>query len=282
MVFLVCGGVVQAEERPELLQPFLRGVASHFLRFVQDNDGMVRRDDVNRPPGAEGVQFRADAAGVLAAGVERLDIDDHYLNVRALAEMIDLRQVFGIVHEEPRFPAVILHEVVFHGLKAPAHAFTDGNVRHDDNELAPPVLLVQLKQRLDVHIGLAGACFHFDIDRAVPQPAGQFVRRLDVVSCLNPVDIFKNLLRIQQHLCVCKARIKLVVGKVPVGYIPLNPSIPAVGEAVIVGLPGKHVDHTLHSLRLVGLDCIFKFHITHRRHLCHLPAHSSKNSRCLS
>ena len=44
------------------------------------------------------------------------------------------------------------------------HALADGDARHDDDELAPAVALVQLEDRLDVAVGLAGAGLHLDVE----------------------------------------------------------------------------------------------------------------------
>ena len=93
MVLLVGGGVVEGEQGIEFLQALLRGGAAHLLRLVQNDDGTVGLDDVDGAAAAEVVKLRADAAGVLPAGIERLNIDDHDVDVGALAEIVDLGEV---------------------------------------------------------------------------------------------------------------------------------------------------------------------------------------------
>ena len=76
-------------------------------------------------------------------------------------------------------------------LKRFIYAFADSNARHDHDELAPAVVLVQLIHRLDVGIGLANARLHFN--RQVVATF-QLVRRLDLIGTLHFLQMFQNQL----------------------------------------------------------------------------------------
>lgn len=67
-------------------------------------------------------------------------------------------------------------------LKGLINALADGDARHDHDELAPTVMLVQLIHRLDVGIGLANARLHFN--RQVVATF-QLIRRLDLIGTLH-------------------------------------------------------------------------------------------------
>ena len=66
-------------------------------------------------------------------------------------------------------------------LKGLINTLADGNARHDHNELAPAVVLVQLIHGLDVGIGLADAGFHFNRQIIT---TFQLIRRLDLIGTL--------------------------------------------------------------------------------------------------
>ena len=75
-----------------------------------------------------------------------------------------MMQLLGVVNEEARLLVVGLQKVLCGDFQRLGHAFTDGDARHHDDELAPTVLLVQLENSLDVAIRLASAGFHLDIE----------------------------------------------------------------------------------------------------------------------
>ena len=263
MVLLMGGGVVQAEERVEFPEALLGGVASHLLGFIQNDDGAVGLNDVDGLTAAKIIQLSADAAGILAPGVERLDIDDHDVNVRVLAVVVNFSQVLGVIDEETGLLAVVLHEMLLHGLKAFAHTFTDGNGGHHHDELAPAIQLVQFKHGFDVHIGLASPGFHLHVQGAGAETAGQGLGRGYVVPALDAVHICQDLPGTKPHLVIGKAHIQFIVGDLQVGEIPVNICIAAVGEAVVEGLTGKNTRHAVHSLCLVWLYGEFEFHVCH-------------------
>ena len=74
-------------------------------------------------------------------------------------------------------------------LKGLINALANGNARHDHDELAPTVMLVQLIHGLDVGIGLADAGFHFNRQIIT---TFQLVRRLDLISALHLLQMFQN------------------------------------------------------------------------------------------
>ena len=74
-------------------------------------------------------------------------------------------------------------------LKRLIDAFTDGNARHDHDEFAPTIMLVQLIHGLDVGIGLANARLHFN--RQVIATF-QLIRRLDLIGTLHLLQMFQN------------------------------------------------------------------------------------------
>ena len=236
------------------------GSSAHFLRLVQNHDRPVGLYHINRTPGAEVIQFCTNFPGVLAAGVERLDIDNHHVDIRTLAEMINLRQIFGVIDKEPDLFPIVFHEVLLHGLEALANSLPDSDAGHHHNKLAPAVPLVQLEHGLDVNVSLACAGFHLHVQGAGSQAAGQLVRQLDVVPGLHFADVLQKLLGGQLHLGVGKAQERIAV------HWFLNTAdvyIPAVCKAVIEGLARKDIHHALHGLGLVRLDGKFELHFCH-------------------
>jgi hypothetical protein len=89
-------GVERAE--PPATSRLLR-IALDLLRLVDDQDWPVRRDHVDRLARLEVVEHLVDAAGVLAGGVERLDVDDHHLHTGVRGEPLDLVQPRRVVDE---------------------------------------------------------------------------------------------------------------------------------------------------------------------------------------
>ena len=96
----------------------------------------------------------------------------------------------------------MLHKMVCGYLKGFLHALADSDTRHDDNELTPAVLLVQLEHGLDVDIGLACAGFHLNIKAAPAHALDERGRQLDIVRVLLFVDIRKQLFIGKLHILV--------------------------------------------------------------------------------
>ena len=139
-------------------------------------------------------------------------------------------------------------------LKGLINTLADGNARHDHDELAPTVMLVQLIHRLDVGIGLANARLHFNRQIVA---TFQLVRRLDLIGTLYLLQMFQNQL---------------------VGKLRHNAFIPPAGEIRIVchglltvapvhhvgwrevRLSGKDVNNRFRRIRLKFLMFELEFH----------------------
>ena len=118
--------------------------------------------------------------------------------------MVNVRQIFGVVDKEPCLFSVELHEVVLHHLETFLHTFPDGNGGDNHNELAPTILLIQLKHGLDVNIGLSGSRFHFHIKRTGPHMPGKRRRLFNIAAPLDFPDVMKKLCPVQRNRCVGK------------------------------------------------------------------------------
>ena len=264
MVLFVRSGIVQAKERIKLFQTFLRGSAAHFLRLIKDNNRTVRLDNVNWFSAAEVIQFRADTPCILSTGIESLNVYNHDVDICTLAEVINLRQILRIVHEETSLLAVIFHKVILHGLKTLADALSDSNARHDHDKLAPAVLLVQFKHGLYIDVGLTRSSLHLHVKGAGAKSSGRYgFRQLDIIASLNPAYIIKKLSGIKLHTGIGKAHIQFFFWNHPVCYVSFNLHISAVGEAIVERLTCKHTYYAFYSLGLVRLYGKFEFHICH-------------------
>ena len=80
--------------------------------------------------------------------------------------------------------------MLFHHVDALEHALADGDARHDDDEFPEAVGLVQLENRAEIDVGLAGAGLHLDGELAALK------RRdlLDLVGFLNRMDVLEDLI----------------------------------------------------------------------------------------
>ena len=80
VLLLVRGGIAQDEERVELLHRLNRARALHLLGLIQNQNRPVGSNHINRPARLEVVQLFVNPTGILAAGVERLHINDHQVD----------------------------------------------------------------------------------------------------------------------------------------------------------------------------------------------------------
>ena len=87
----------------------------------------------------------------------------------------------------------MFHKVVFGYLKGLIHALTDRNTWNYNNKLAPAVFFIQLKHCFDIHIGLACACFHFDIKAAPAEVFYKLRGEFYIVFTLYFMHIFQKL-----------------------------------------------------------------------------------------
>ena len=159
-LLLVGRGVAQRHKRVERFEAILRSIALYGLGLVDDEYGVGLRQYVDGPAAPELVELHGDPPRVFAAGVEGLGVDDHGVDGAVGGEAVNLRELGGVVDEVAYPLAVLLGEVLLRDLEGLVHTLPDGHGGHDDDELAPPVTLVQLVHGLDVGVGLAYAGFH--------------------------------------------------------------------------------------------------------------------------
>ena len=163
VLFLVGCGVAQREQGVELFQALLGLLALNALRFVDNQNRVGLSDNVNRTTAAECIERLVDNLLVLA-GIERLHIDDHYVDGAVRCKVINVCQSAGtgIIDKEANLLAVLIGKVLLRGLEGLVNALTDSDRRHNDDKLAPAVALIKLVHGLDIGIGFAGAGFHFN------------------------------------------------------------------------------------------------------------------------
>ena len=168
---------------PSAFLPCPSQAAVHALRLVHDQDGARGLDQV------DGLL----AAGLLAVLVEVVDVllvdgaDRHHhdLDVRAGGEVAHLAELGGVVEEvvEGRVGVEAL-EVLLGDLERLVDALLDRHRGHHDDELGEAVALVQLEDRAQVDVGLAGAGLHLHGEVAGGERGRgrQAVAELDVVQ----------------------------------------------------------------------------------------------------
>ena len=109
---LVRGRVAQHHQGLELLQGLQGLCALHLLGFVQDQDGAVRTDDINRTARLEIVQHLVDTAVVGTTGGKGLHVDDHDVDACIRRKALQVVQLLGVVDEEAGLLLVGLQEVL--------------------------------------------------------------------------------------------------------------------------------------------------------------------------
>lgn len=152
------------------------------------------------------------------------------------------------------------------------HALTDGNAGHHDDELAPTVARVHLKDALDVAVGLAGAGFHFDIEvNLAPCTRHQRVGQRQILPSLDGMNIFDELSIGQLDIGVFKTRIGLYC--TADGFSLDDPTrINPICNARGIDLPGKAIDDGLNRAGLIGLDFELQLHTKHPLYRLHVGA----------
>ena len=198
----VGGRVAQGAQRLHRVQRGLARAAEaavHALRLVHDD---------YRPRGANQVDGLLPA-GLLAVLVEVVHLllvdgayrDHHDLDGGAGGEVAHLAQLAGVVQEEVhRHAGIDALEVLLGDLQRLVDAFLDGHRRHHDDELGEAVALVQLEDRAQVDVGLAGAGLHLNREVAGRQRAG----RRQAVAQLHAAQVVQQLL-IHQGQAVAQA-----------------------------------------------------------------------------
>ena len=242
------GGIAQGEQRMEFFQPLFGLLALHALRFVNDQDWVSFGNDVDRTPGLELVQFHIDAAGVLAAGVERLRVDDHGRDGVLGGELLHLGQLGRVVDKVADLLAVLLGKVFLGDGEGFVDALADGDAGHHDDKLAPAVALVQLVHRFDVGIGFADASLHLNGEVVA---ALQLFGRGQAVGKLYTAEVLENggIRQFRYELAVAPA--ERVEGDIlrPAGIAAAALVQQVLGRSV--GLTGKHLAD---SIGRIGLE----------------------------
>ena len=166
-------------------------------------------------------------------------------------------QLFGVVDEEARLLFIGFEEVFGGDFQRFIHAFADGDAGHDDDEFAPAVDLVQLKNGLDVAVGFAGAGLHFDVEiDAADLGADEFFGQRQVLPALHGVDIGEQCGIVKRELCIAK-------GSIHPGQLALCcAGIEAIAHFVGVVLAVETIHHRAHGGSLIGLGFEFELHDT--------------------
>ena len=151
---------------------------------------------------------------------------------------------------------IFARKMLLRGLERFIDALADGDGRHNDDELAPAVALVQLIHRFDVGIGLARAGLHFD--REIDARPGQLVRGFQTVPALHRAQIV-------QQLPVCQLRHERLIAEADLGIIGAYlyacqiAKIAAVGHRA-VRLTAEHVADGIGGFRLKRLVLELQLH----------------------
>ena len=190
-VRLVSRGVAECQQRAKFFKPFLRLFSFDRLRLVNDQNRVCLCDNVDWAAGTELVQLHVNTPRVLTLGIERLRVDNHDIDGTVRRKAVNFRELGRIVDEEPDLLAVFLCKMLLRHLKGLINTLADSNARHDHDEFAPAVVLVQLIHGLDVGIGLADAGFHLNGQIIT---TFQLVRWLDLIGTLHLLQMFQNQL----------------------------------------------------------------------------------------
>ena len=179
----------------------------HALGLVHDNDG------TGGPNQVDGFL----AAGLLAVFVKVVDVlfvdgadrHDHDLNVGAGSEVAHLSELARIVEKVLEGDSgVEAFEMVLGYLDCLVDTLFDSDRGHHDNELVKAKALVQLKNRAQVHVGLAGAGLHLHGEVA----GGECRRGRQAIANLDLVQVREDLI-VEQVEAVANAKIVLGEGQ---------------------------------------------------------------------
>ena len=134
--------------------------AVHALGLVNDDNGVGVLDVADCRFAVEPVLLLVDD---ILRFSECVNIDNHDLNIGAGGKRAHIGQLGGIVDEIPAGRVIIERGKMLLGdLQRLIHALPNGDGRHDDDKLGKAELLVQLKNRLGINVGLARPCLHLN------------------------------------------------------------------------------------------------------------------------
>ena len=180
----------------------------HFLGFVQNQDGAIGADDINRAARLEIIQHFIYAAIVGTTCGESLHVDDHDVDARVRRKTLQVVRLLGVVDEKPCLLLVGLQEVLGGDLQGLGYALTYGDAWYHDDELAPAIAAVQLEHRFDVAVSLARARFHLHVEvDAGDLCLHQSLRHRQVLAALHLLDVVQQLQIIQRQVRVLEAGI---------------------------------------------------------------------------
>ena len=192
MFLSVRGGVSQDHQWLEPHQRFDRLLPLHFLRFIQNQNGLVTPDNVNGFSGLKIVQFIIDASCIFPGGIEGLDIDDHGVYPGIRRKTFQIVQLLGVVDEIPDALSVVLEKMFCCHLKGFMNALANRNTGHHDDELTPAKPCIQFKHGFDIAVSLTGARFHLDIEIDPANfIADEPIRAWQILATLNVLNVFQ-------------------------------------------------------------------------------------------
>ena len=255
-VRLVGCGIAECQQRAKFFQPFLGLLAFHRLGLVNNQDWIRLCDNINRAAGTKLVQFHVNAPCILPFGVECLGIDDHNIDGAVRRKAVNFRKLCRIVDEEPDLLAVFLRKMLLGHLKGFVNTFSNGDAGYNHDELTPTVVLVQLVHGLDIGIGLADTCLHFNGQVIT---ALQLVRRFDLVGALYLLQMLQNQLfgKLRHNALVAPAgEVRVICHR-----LLAVASVHQIGGGQI-RLSGENVNDCFCRIRLKFLMFELEFHLS--------------------
>ena len=164
-----------------------------------------------------------------------------------------------IVDEELNLPAVLHREMLLRLLEGLVDALTDGDVRHDDDEFLPAIVLPELVHRLDIGVRLARARLHLDGElRIRPELVGM----RELIRLLHRVQVLAQDGRRERE-----RRIRIADRREQRRLTRL-PGIDEIAAALALRLAAEYIDN---SARRVLLELLMLELELHRRTLLKVP-----------
>ena len=258
----MCGRITQDAhgiERSNRFLGFRRIIDA--LRFIDDNDRVRILNEAHGRLAAEPVLRLIDDVFRL---LERVDIDDHDLNIRAGRKLADVGKLRRLIDKEPAGHVIILKaEMLSCDLKGFMNTLANRHRRHNDDELREPILPVKLEDRLRIDIGLAGARLHLDAKlrrRSRSNPCRKLKRKPGSLPiCFSQRQLIALLNRV--HILFQR----IIVNDERIAHARIIQKIRLVfrfhGErAARLLLTGKQIDHRIHGVGLEVLVLKLKLH----------------------
>jgi len=200
----VRSGIAQGAERIHGIERCLTGAgqaAVDALRFVHDDDRPRRLDQVDGLFTAGLLAVLVEVVHILL--VDRADGHHHDLDLRAGGEVTHLTELGGVIEEIVEgHTGIEPLEVLLGNLQGLVHAFLDRHGGDHNHELRESITLVQLEDRTQVDVSLAGAGLHFHGEVA----GGERARWRQAVAELDIVEILEKLV-IEQRQPVADAEV---------------------------------------------------------------------------